>query len=81
MYVESMMFVGWAAMPLVSLTASSLVIRRANRRAAARPRVTPADRLAELRRRSIDRGVTPARLTSTRLAEVPGPDALALRRG
>ena len=82
MYVESLMFAGWAAMPVVGFTASSLMIRRANRQAAERPRITHADRLAELRRRSAERGVTRGRKAEAiRLAEAPMADALSLRRG
>ncbi|WP_068263142.1 hypothetical protein [Janibacter limosus] len=80
MQIESMMFVGWAAMPVVAYVVGRMAIRRSKRRTAERPQMDATTRVSELRRRRAEAGATRGRMAEAiRLAQ--GPVGPPLRRG
>lgn len=81
--VEFIMFMGWAAIPVVAYVIGRVAIRRSNQRAAQRPRVDATVRLAELRERAVDGALIRGRMAEAiRLAEGPvGPTAVTTHRG
>lgn len=83
MQIESMVFVGWAAVPLVAYVLGRLAIRRSRVRSADRPQTDALTRLTEMRERALDGVVTRGRMVEAiRLAEGPaGPPALTTPRG
>lgn len=81
--IESMMFVGWVALPVGAYVMGRMAIRRSNQRTAQRPHVDATTRLAQMRERTLDSAVTRGRMAEAiRLADGPqGPGALSTHRG
>lgn len=78
MQIESMMFVGWLALPVGAYAMGRMAIRRSSQRTAQRPHVDATARLAQMRERTVDGTVTRGRMAEAiRLADGPqGPGAL-----
>ncbi|KRE37596.1 hypothetical protein ASG73_08005 [Janibacter sp. Soil728] len=79
--IESMMFVGWVALPIAAYTMGRMAIRRSNQRTARRPHVDATTRLAEMR--AVQGVVTRGRMAEAiRLADgTAGSSALTTHRG
>ncbi|QBF45271.1 hypothetical protein [Janibacter limosus] len=78
MQIESMMFVGWVALPVTAYVMGRMLIRRSNRLTAEHPHMDATTRLAQMRERTLDSAVTRGRMAEAiRLADGPqGPGAL-----
>lgn len=83
MQIESMMFVGWVALPVGAYLMGRMAIRRSNQRTAQRPQTDATTRLTEMRERTLRAAVTRGRMAEAiRLAEGPaGPSPLTTHRG
>lgn len=81
--IESMMFVGWVALPITAYVMGRMLIRRSNRLTAGHPHMDATARLAQMRERTVDGTVTRGRMAEAiRLADGPqGPAVLTTRRG
>lgn len=74
MYFETMMFLGWLAVPLIAYAGGKLALTRTRHRGGLRPIPDAEQRLAELRRLRDNGHVTPrGRMTdAVRLAQGAG---------
>ena len=80
MQIESMMFVGWVALPVGAYVMGRMAIRRSNQRTAQRPHMDATARLAQMRERPSDSAVTRGRMAEAiRLAD--GSVPLTSHRG
>ncbi|MCT2293050.1 hypothetical protein [Janibacter hoylei] len=83
MQIETMVFLGWASVPVLAYGVSAAALRHSRRHATQQPRTTdPSARLEELRRRPVEGSVSRGRMAEAiRLADDPVAASLTHRRG
>lgn len=82
MYIETLMFVGWASVPVIAYVTSRVVLRHAAQLSTQRPAVDAVARLEQIRQRSVEGVSTRGRMAEAiRLAEGSGLQPQPPRRG
>ncbi|GAA3621137.1 hypothetical protein GCM10022199_27000 [Marihabitans asiaticum] len=82
MHIETIVFLGWASVPVVAYGVGMVALRRAGRRPGDRSATDSTARLEELRRRPVEGSVTRGRMAEAiRLADGPVTASLTDRRG
>ena len=81
MQIETLMFVGWASVPVIAYVMSRVALRHSARLSTQRPAVDAVARLQQIRERPVEGTITRGRMTEAiRLAEGAGLQSQPLRR-